>query len=651
MKTKSEDKDVNSEASRRPDISSEVKRAITGFKGKITASQLIARVITYNETYLGGALLKLDLVETTIQKEPAEWLEEIISLFNFNYEPDLKLGSQLEDADKTFELDGRLVIIGLCLLEKDLKRQIEQYQLFQPLLDELQKPLVQLLSSKGAMLYDPTSENVHNQPDEPLESIEQDLLGRSAFARFLAMTINNIKIKEGAYSIHLCGAWGSGKSTVLNFLQQELGSAWVSVKFNAWQNQHITPPWWPLYTRVFSGTKLHLNRLFRFKELLWRLLTGQPVYLLATIIAFWVIVIIFSILDEGSNITTWGNKAKDVAAIIALLTTVVGIIIGFSRSLLFGSAKAAESFQQYAHDPMEKIHRRFERLVKSLSSNGKRLIVFIDDLDRCNINYVVGLLEGIQTLFRQGSAVFIVAADRKWLYTCFEQVYKDFSNTVGEPGKPLGVLFLEKSFQLCTPVPGIPNEFKNDYWKKLIEVENKNIKMAVEEARNDVRNQFSKNPSDGEIKEILQRSKEKVIYEQIAIREEALVLLASSEVRKRTEHTLIRFLPLTDDNPRSLIRLVNMYCVNKARAIMSFLDIDTDDLIQWTILSMRWPQLAEYLVDNPDSISKIGARNIEGIDPKVAQLFNDDSVLKVINGIGITDPIDKKTLKLCASLG
>ncbi len=64
---------------------------------------------------------------------------------------------------------------------------------------------------------------------------------------------------------------------------------------------------------------------------------------------------------------------------------------------------------------MEAIKDRFKKLTENVIA-GKRNIIFIDDLDRCQGAYVIELLEGIQTLFKAAEVVFIIAADRDWLH-------------------------------------------------------------------------------------------------------------------------------------------------------------------------------------------------------------------------------------------
>jgi predicted KAP-like P-loop ATPase len=72
--------------------------------------------------------------------------------------------------------------------------------------------------------------------DQPLESTENDRLGYSSFAGELADTITSRAPSDG-YTIGVYGQWGSGKSTILNFVENELedgDSAPAIVRFNPW---------------------------------------------------------------------------------------------------------------------------------------------------------------------------------------------------------------------------------------------------------------------------------------------------------------------------------------------------------------------------------------------------------------------------------
>ncbi len=74
--------------------------------------------------------------------------------------------------------------------------------------------------------------------DTPIKDPKLDRLGRAGFASSLAASILALK-GQGSIVIGLCGPWGSGKSSVLNFLVAELEKSRKKDKplvlhFNPW---------------------------------------------------------------------------------------------------------------------------------------------------------------------------------------------------------------------------------------------------------------------------------------------------------------------------------------------------------------------------------------------------------------------------------
>src|SRR5262249_26193317 len=175
---------------------------------------------------------------------------------------------------------------------------------FTALVKELREPLTEILTERGRGLLEAPAkrkqspdllDSVPTWPDDPLLTPEEDLLGRRAFARFLARRIAAIPAESGAYSIHVYGPWGAGKSTLLNFVRKELeaqnedGTKWLVVEFNAWRQQQIQPPWWSLMERIFRTTRIRLNPWERFQEYWWRFNTGRLQYVIGVIVLAWLL--------------------------------------------------------------------------------------------------------------------------------------------------------------------------------------------------------------------------------------------------------------------------------------------------------------------------------------------------------------------------
>ncbi|HEX6354562.1 P-loop NTPase fold protein [Actinophytocola sp.] len=81
----------------------------------------------------------------------------------------------------------------------------------------------------------------------------EDMLKRDALATVLASHIARSKAEHPHVSlmVHVDGAWGTGKSTLLRLLEKRLSSeGFLVVEFDAWQQSRLSPPWWALLTAV-----------------------------------------------------------------------------------------------------------------------------------------------------------------------------------------------------------------------------------------------------------------------------------------------------------------------------------------------------------------------------------------------------------------
>ena len=398
--------------------------------------------------------------------------------------------------------------------------------------------------------------------------------------------------------------------------------------------------------RIFQETKKTLSLREKLEEYWWRFNSGRLQYfILVAVLAWSLAFIVFPVLRSGAGtggLKSFAEAAESLSKILALVATVWGGIFAINRSLLFGSAHAAQNYTELTHDPTNQIRNRFRGLIQKL--HPARVAILIDDLDRCQSRYVVDLLEGMQTLFREAPVVFVIAADNRWLNACYEDVYKELEPRVREPGKALGTLFLEKAFRFSTPMPGIPQELKDNYWLYLLRVQQAQWKGEITEARKKAHKDLEKAQSEGEVRRLVNDARDTSFPHQRALREEAAVKLASPDILERIEHTLKPYAPLLEPNPRAMKLLVNGYSANRALALLSEVEIDLHQLALWTILRARWPRLADYLSENPEKIENLGKQGIPGLPDSLNELSADSSVIHVLNGGTMCIALSKETL-------
>lgn len=541
------------------------------------------------------------------------------------------------------------------------------------------------------------SEVPNDQPQLLLDSpATDDVLGRKYFAETLACRIDRTwktfrkSGGKGSFMLHLHGSWGSGKSSLLNLIRAELQPAsekklkqpvqassqtthegdqpWIVIDFNAWQHQRIDPPWWPLIDSVYRQARDQLKTIHGehlrslglvVRERWWRLSTGRKDHLLALAISFVLVggmvywIIHSGNMTAGSHLgTNLLSFAKSAGALLGIVGGIWSTILLTTRSLVSGSARSAQAFMQNSGDPMERVSEHFRDMLRWID---KPVAIFVDDLDRCQQNYVVTLLEGIQTLFNDPRVVYLISADRRWLHVCFERVYATFAEAVKEPGRQLGSLFLEKAFELSIAVPPISPERKKLYWDYL----NGYLPEVgdLKQVRSEVQSEFKDDKTESQVLRRLNKSTGNPLRDELR-RGAALRQLATQEVETSTEYFLRPFGPLTEPNPRAMKRLVNAYTFLRDSAVMGgsrvLFDVGTrEQLALWAIVSLRWPLLKDYVEGHleqhpdgvPDIVEFIGSKKpIPELGPELLGLASSPEVVKVFDGSIIRTKLDRVTV-------
>ena len=110
---------------------------------------------------------------------------------------------------------------------------------------------------------------------------------------------------------------------------------------------------------------------------------------------------------SDAPLTTLMALVVGLATVAGALVTIWGAVRSAGNWFLTASPRTGRAYVHHSRDPMETVQEHFADLVRWLHYP---VIVLIDDLDRCRGDYVVELLEGIQTLFRDQPVAYVVAA-------------------------------------------------------------------------------------------------------------------------------------------------------------------------------------------------------------------------------------------------
>jgi len=532
---------------------------------------------------------------------------------------------------------------------------------------------------------DSPSELVRPQSDEPTKD---DQLNRRPFARALVERMDEVHAQNGSdgFAVHVHAPWGAGKTSALLMMRELMtkddrksaggrpAPHWVVVHFDAWKHERRNPPWWPLMEAVKTACLARLSerpisgwRLCKalFDEydqaarlqtrwLWWKIKTDALPYLAA--IAFGAICLwLFWSAGTASD----GKVPAIFEWLLKLVTAAIAAFAAFtgaSRIAVFGTANAAKYYEDLSQDPLKRITQLFRDIVVRTNAP---VCIFIDDLDRCRADYVVDLLEGIQTAFRHKNVAYVVAADRNWIKASFENRYGMFSSAVGNPGQPLGHLFLEKVFQVSTPLPGMGRATRSRYWDHLLRgvpaVQSapaarqssadaiRLSEQVVESEREKLRAQYGNSITRSTADQILTETA--TSEERAAV---ALELSASPATRAEATHLLSQFRDVVPDIPRVMKRMINAFALRQAIGVLEGSAVSTAVLARWTILEQRYPALSELLTAHPEWLEYISAEvkvDKKRVLPEAIKPFENSKEIIGIVGKGSDTALDVEAVR------
>jgi photosystem II stability/assembly factor-like uncharacterized protein len=350
--------------------------------------------------------------------------------------------------------------------------------------------------------------------DSPITSKDQDQLGYARIADGLAGFITNSRTSP-PLSISITGPWGQGKSSIMELLRRQLESwKFPVVWFNAWHHQkseeilaslfaHIreqalpkwlTPRGWAFRLRL-AGTRLARRPALSIVSMLVlsflvSLLWSNPAKLAALARDAELEMHLLSPASPADTSTkidvaaqspgeaassTAGKNASEqpalsiptkvgaiLAAILALgaLFTRLFRAFGVSTSSLLPRISNVLRPASLLSPPAARYRFASDFGDVCAAYGVRRLVVFIDDIDRCEPSIVPEVLGLVNFLMMSGRCFIVLGAEKTWVLAAIANAYKDISPTVieygqdGEEGsvKDFARRYLEKLLNLEVPV-------------------------------------------------------------------------------------------------------------------------------------------------------------------------------------------------------
>ena len=293
---------------------------------------------------------------------------------------------------------------------------------------------------------------------------DKDLLGFSVHANLIKDVVTNVK--NLPITIGLYGDWGSGKSSVLKILEKELeeDKDSIVIYFDGWTFESFDDA----KLALIQGIVDELEKSEKFKEKVKDKAED--------------IVNAFSKLKRSIN---WMRILKVTAksAIPVLSASMTGglsvipmLISAFQEhkddltDILTG--EKAEEFlkdiigtdkEEKKYAAVREFRNDFSDLIKK--SRYEKVIILIDDLDRCLPRHIIENLEAIKLFLNVPGTAFVIAADEYIVSNAIKSEYQSLikASEQDKADRNIGELYMEKFIQLPYRLPSLSNKEVETY--------------------------------------------------------------------------------------------------------------------------------------------------------------------------------------------
>ncbi len=248
--------------------------------------------------------------------------------------------------------------------------------------------------------------------DVPVASIADDMFNISVYINGLCSFIRNC---DTPMTISIQGDWGSGKTSMMNMIRENLQGTIHPIWFNTWQFSQFDAG----NELVFSMMEILLESLGCNAELHQKILNGLLGFGKTAIKV---------ITERGIS----GEAAEKVGEMMN------GSDVNYASEILH----LKERFQQAINDRLKNEHK-------------DRVVIFVDDLDRLQPLKAVELLEALKMFLDCENCVFVLAVDYEVVTSGIRQKFN--AGVDDEKGKS----FFDKIIQLPFKMPVAQYNIKN----------------------------------------------------------------------------------------------------------------------------------------------------------------------------------------------
>lgn len=273
-----------------------------------------------------------------------------------------------------------------------------------------------------------------------------DMINNKAVAKTVVELIK--ESKETPISIGIHGDWGAGKSSVLEMVEDAFCTEKdiECIKFNGWKYQGFEDAKIALMSAIVSTLveKRKLTEVCPDKvKKVWKNINWLSVAKTSGSLAL-------SVATGTPPISLLAGAVETLKSSISDKDKVEDVIykIGtfLNDSKVFEDTSMTKEFSEF--------QKSFSELLEA--SSIKKLVVLIDDLDRCLPEITIETLEAVRLFMFSNSTAFVIAADETMIEYAVKQHFPDLIDSEkNNIGKEFSKRYLEKLIQVPFRLPSL----------------------------------------------------------------------------------------------------------------------------------------------------------------------------------------------------
>lgn len=237
----------------------------------------------------------------------------------------------------------------------------------------------------------------------------EDKIGRKEIVDKICGLVESLN-EDSNFCLSINGAWGSGKSFVLDMIEDKLSKSpeYIIVKYDAWENSFYPDPLIAMLSCVIEGLGNKLSKMRGYFKAAAECGVKKGKEL------------VDKLSDAGGKIGVIATVIKNIAEIVADFKNVT--VVNDTKDSQLETYKSYKMLLQEFAALLNKLTKKV-----FVAKKQTKIIVLVDEIDRCLPNDQLKILERLHHLFDVKNCAVIVAMN----HSCIAKTVKTLYGTDG----------------------------------------------------------------------------------------------------------------------------------------------------------------------------------------------------------------------------